>query len=86
MAKRKLEQPRALGSTPNHIVLRRWRTNPKYLEPFVDHLQLLANEQFGLLDSYANRAAETLEKVYSQGFEDGFAAAMLETEKHNGEE
>lgn len=85
MAKKRLERPRSLGgTTPDHITLRRWRTNPTYLEPFVDQVQLLANDQFGLLESYANRATETLEKAYSQGFEDGYAAAMLETEKHNG--
>lgn len=71
---------------PGHIQLRRYRTTPTHLDPFRDKLQGLAFDQFNAVERFAENAAQMLEQVYSQGFEDGWAAAMLEQEKDDGEE
>jgi hypothetical protein len=65
-------------NAPRHIELRRYRTTPAYMQDFQEIMQQLVwriNEQ---VQEVTDSSGRLIESAYSTGFDDGYAAALLQ--------
>lgn len=68
-------------NSPRHIYLTRKRVTPTYLRPFTEGLAELSERLHHDVQKFADGQEQLLYKIYDQGFEDGYAAALLEHDK-----